>query len=93
MSRLERYRRIRIMRRKFTFVCMLSFFITLSGILVVDKSINEIMNREKGLNIVSIKPYKDDYYYIKVFNKNFLVNTKPVKNDIDRFKDWLSDKF
>ncbi|HPD00655.1 MAG TPA: hypothetical protein PLA01_04810 [Acetivibrio sp.] len=93
MSRLERYRKIRIMRRKCTFVCMLSFFIMFSGILAVDKSINEIMNREKGVNIVSIKPYKNDYYYIKVFNKYFLVNTKPVKDDIDRFKEWLSDKF
>lgn len=75
------------------FVCMLSFFIMFSGILAADKSINELMYRKKGLDIVSIEPYKDDYYCIKVFNKHILINTKHIKNDIHSLKEWFSDKF
>lgn len=92
MNRLEKYKKIRAMRKKCIFVCMLSFFIMFSGILVADCSINELMNREKGLAIVSIKSYKDDYYYVKVFNRYIVVNTKYIKKDINRLKNWLSEK-
>ncbi|HOQ36167.1 MAG TPA: hypothetical protein PK033_11060 [Acetivibrio sp.] len=92
MSRLEKFRKIRVMRRRCIFVCIFSFLLMFSGILVADKSINELMNREKRPDIVSIMKYKEDYY-IKIFNKYILINTEYIKKDIDRFKEWLSDKF
>lgn len=93
MSRVEKYRHIRRIRRKCMFVLFVSFFIMVSGIIIVDQSVNSLMNKEEGLAMVSVKSYREDYYYVKVFDKDFFLNAKYIKNDINKFKEWLSHKF
>ncbi|MFZ5987120.1 MAG: hypothetical protein ACOYWZ_08340 [Bacillota bacterium] len=93
MNRVERYREIRLIRRKCLFVFLLSLSIVTAGIFTVDHSISNLMNKEKVISMVRVKPFREDYYHIRVFNKSFFINTKYIKRDMERLKNWFSDSF
>ncbi|GAE88779.1 hypothetical protein [Acetivibrio straminisolvens] len=90
MNRLEKFRYIRSVRRRYKLAIILSFLILFSGIIVADSSMNNLMNRKSGLGMICITPYGDNHYYVKFLNEDIYINVKYIKEDIKRLKDWLS---
>ena len=73
MNRVERYRKIRITKRKSIFVCVLSFFIMIMVIYVAEQTINRLMGRGGGQSMVSVGMNGDGYYFIKLFDKKIVM--------------------
>ena len=82
MKRLEKYRALRIARKKCIFISLLCFIIIITGILTVDYSINALMNGENGIKLFAVKKTGDGCYLIKIFNKDLYLNINYIKEDV-----------
>ncbi|HAA43657.1 MAG TPA: hypothetical protein DCE02_06620 [Ruminiclostridium sp.] len=90
MKRLEKYRSLRIARKKCIFISLLCFIIIITGILTVDYSINALMNGENGIKLFAVKKTGDGCYLIKIFNKDLYLNINYIKEDFNKLLEWLN---
>lgn len=90
MKRLEKFRAIRIARKKCIFISSTCFIMIFMGIFTVDYSLNGLMNNEKGLNLFSVKRIEGDYYNIEIFNKGLHFNPKYIKEEFNKFVQWVN---
>jgi hypothetical protein len=90
MKRLEKYRAIRIARKKCIFISLMCFIIIFTGILTVDYSLNTLMNGENGIKLFAVKKIEDECYQIIIFNKSLYLNTNHIKEDFNRLAEWLN---
>ncbi|HHX18735.1 MAG TPA: hypothetical protein GX727_07735 [Clostridium sp.] len=90
MKRLEKYRAIRIARKKSLFMLLMCFVVISAGVLTVDYSLNALMNGENGIKLFAIEKIEDEYYQFKIFNKSLYLNTDYVKEDFNKFVEWAN---
>jgi len=87
MSRLEKYRQIRINKRKFSLLMLLFFVVIITGLCIADYSINGIMKNDYSIEFVSVDKVGPALYSLNIFDYRFLVNTKYVEKDFQKIKD------
>jgi len=94
-SRLEKYRQIRRLKRKYAFSVILFLSLLLSGILAADTSVNRLIKNEKEIGIVSVNPVENDHgpcYEIRIMNRSIVLDLTYLNRDIQRIKQlfgWL----
>lgn len=91
MSRVEKFRQIRKLRKKCFFTVLFSLVLMLLGITAVDYSLSGLMEKDKGVALVSFEPYNDDYYKIEVLGKCVYINTGYLRSDIERYKEYIKE--
>ncbi|TYQ12904.1 UNVERIFIED_CONTAM: hypothetical protein Cloal_3943 [Acetivibrio alkalicellulosi] len=89
MNRVEKYRAIRLARKKIKLLLTTCFILVLIGIITVDYSINDLMNKENGIRLVEINQRDDNYTHIKLLNNNLYFNIEYIKEDINRVVKWI----
>ncbi|MDQ2087536.1 hypothetical protein RBH29_13975 [Herbivorax sp. ANBcel31] len=92
MKRLEKYRTIRVERKRCIFISIICFVIICTGILIVDYSLNGLMNNEDSINLLGIKKIEGGYYHITMFNKNLYFNTDYIQEDLNDFVEWVKSQ-
>ncbi len=85
-SRVERYRQARLMKRRFRLVILLSFFILVAGVCVVDYSVNALVRNERKISVISFSKYDEHRYTASFFNKTFLIDTGKISRDLSGLK-------
>jgi predicted small integral membrane protein len=90
MNRLERFRDMRRIRRKYAvsfFLCCLLLF---SGICVADVSVNSLMKSENRIDIISFSS-TGSFMEISLLNHKFYINISYVKRDYLKLKDMVNN--
>jgi hypothetical protein len=82
MNRLDRYRQMRALRRKFFFSFLMFFILLTAGISVADNSTNRLMRNENRISIVDFKS-RGAYYEVSFMNQRLLVNVQKIREDTD----------
>jgi hypothetical protein len=92
MKRVDRFRQIRRTRKRCLFTLLFSFLLFVSGVFIVDCSLNDLMNKKSGMGMVYIKQYGDYYYEIDVLGKSIALDTQYIIRDIAKVKDLFEHK-
>lgn len=85
MSRVEKYRRKRIERKRYFAALLMLAFLLAAGILAVDCSTNRLVSGRGGVALASLDN-RGDCLVITVMNHKFLINTKYVSRDLQNLK-------
>lgn len=88
MNRLEKFRESRRYRRKIFSSFFLFFSLLLTGICLVDYSVNSLMNGESRINIVLVQS-EESKVEITLMNKKFRLDTKYIKKDMKKIRDFF----
>ena len=89
MNRVEKFKELR-MRRRRSFLCIVLFvFIILAGFATVDYSLNSIMNNEKRIRMISFKRVNDSCISIGIMNMNMKIDLGIVNKSCDKIKKML----
>jgi len=89
MNRVEKFKELR-MRRRRSFLCIVLFvFIILAGFTTVDYSLNSIMNNEKRISVISFKRINDSCISIGIMNMNMKIDLGIVNKSCDKIKKLL----
>lgn len=88
MTRVEKFRRMRLMRRRYLLAFILLVFIFTAGITAVDRSTNYFMSGKRGVEFVNIESHPE-YIRISFMKKNIYINTKYINRDIAKLKKML----
>lgn len=91
MSRVDRFRQYRYIRRKIAASFILFVLLMITGIFVADYSVNSILRNEKKINIVSIKAVKGNFIEISLMNQRIYINTRYINRDLKRIKELFGD--
>ncbi|HEY9059479.1 MAG TPA: hypothetical protein VIO64_03095 [Pseudobacteroides sp.] len=89
MNRVEKFKELR-MRRRRSFLCVVLFvFIILGGFATVDYSLNSIMNNEKKIRMISFTRLKDSCINIAIMNMNMKIDLKIFDKSLNKLKKLL----
>jgi len=88
VNRVEKYRRIREMKRRYILAVMLLFFILITGLSAVDSSNNYLMSGKRGIELVKIES-QPEYIRVSFMNRNIYINTKYINRDLRKLKKIL----
>jgi hypothetical protein len=91
LNRLERFRKARITKRKYTSVLLLSLALLVLGLGTVDYAVNSIMKNVKSISIVSVK-HMDSYIELSFLNKKLYLNTCYINEDLKKLKEAFQKK-
>ena len=80
MGRAERFKSIRIYRRKFISSFFLFFLLMIAGICIADYSINFLIKNSKEVEIISLKN-SGTYLEISLMNRKFLLDMTYINRD------------
>lgn len=86
MSRLEKYREIRITRKRYLLSVIIFLMLIIPGLCIVDYSVNSIMKGENRIDVLAIKNIKSQYIEITLMNRKHYINTVYLRRDYERFK-------
>lgn len=89
MSRLEKYRQIRINKRKFRLSMLMFLIVIITGLCIADYSINGLMKNEYAIEFVSVDKVGPSLYSINIFDYRFLINTEYVEKDFNRVRSTI----
>ncbi|AUS95924.1 hypothetical protein CDQ84_07610 [Clostridium thermosuccinogenes] len=90
MGRVERFREIRISRRKFRLSFLFFFLLVITGLCVVDYSVNSIMKNEYSVEFVSLEREGSSLYSLNIFDHKIYINTEYVEKDFRRIKSAIN---
>lgn len=90
MNRLEKFRQIRQVKRKFLSIVFLCVFLLISGICIVDYSVNSLIRNNKNVGLIELKSSKS-YIEVCLLNNKLYINTSYINRDIKRIRKLVSD--
>lgn len=85
LSRVEKYRRKRIARKRYFVALSMLAVLLAAGILAVDCSTNYLVSGRKGVAFASLDN-RGDSLEITVMNHKFHINTKYISRDLQALK-------
>jgi uncharacterized membrane protein YcjF (UPF0283 family) len=89
MNRVEKFKELR-MRKRRSFLCIVLFvFIILTGFATVDYSLNSIMNNEKKIRMISFTRLNDSSINIGIMNLNIKLDLKLIDKSCNKLKKLL----
>ncbi len=91
-SRVERFRRKRITRKRTIAAILLFFFLLFFGIMTADYGVNHLIDDNKGAAIVAVNNY-DDSIEITLMNRRIILNKQYINRDIEALREKLSEVF
>lgn len=89
MSRLEKYKEIRQIRRKYFISVSLVLLLLISGLTLADNSLNYLMTGERRPGVFSINQKDDLYLEVRCFGYKFDINTFYIKRDYQNLKNSI----
>lgn len=92
MSRLEKYRLKRSLRRKYFAAALLFFFLLSAGLISVDYSTNYLINGMQGIAAVAFNN-KETGLEVVFMNRKLYINTQYINHDLKKLKKWLKEVF
>lgn len=92
MNRVERFRQLRKSRRKYILVVILFIMLVISGICIVDYSINSLMYDNNQIEVLSFRN-SDNCFEISILKNKFYVNTTYMKRDYEKLKGLITGLF
>ncbi len=91
-SRLERFRRKRITKKRTIAAILLFFFLLFFGIMTADFGVNNLIDGNIGDAIVAVNNY-DDSVEIRLMNRSIILNKQYINRDIRTLREKLSELF
>ncbi len=89
MNRVEKFKELR-MRRRRSFLCIVLFvFIILAGFATVDYSLNSIMNNDKRIRMISFTRINNSCINIGIMNINMNIDLGIINKSCDKLKKLL----
>lgn len=92
MSRVEKFKQKRILRKRYISAALLFFFILISGIICVDYATNYFMNGNHGIAFTDVI-CKKEFVEIKFMNHKLYINTQYINRDMEKLKGKLQELF
>ncbi len=89
MSRLEKYKGIRQIRRKYILSVSLVLVLLISGLSLADSSVNYLMTGEKQPGVFSIHQKDELHLEVRCFGYKFDINTFYIKRDYQNLKNSI----
>lgn len=86
MSRLERFKEIRAVRRRYLFSILIFFMLLIPGICISDYSVNSILKDEKRIEVVGLKNINNQYLEVNLFKIKYHINIKYLFRDYEKVK-------
>jgi len=83
MGRLEKYRSIRLYKRRCRRIIFFAFLLAIAGILLADYSINGIMGESAKIGIISVET-DDSKLEVRFMNMKFYADTRFLSKFADR---------
>jgi hypothetical protein len=92
MSRRDRFKRERVLRRKFSLTLFLCFALLAAGFCAVDYSTNSLMYDRTGFGFFTVNHYKN-HLELSFFNEKVYFNTSYLSRDMDRLVQFFDRLF
>ena len=92
MGRVEKFRRIRIIRKKYIMSFIIFITLLTVGISAADYSINSLMGSKERLRLLGISTENEKVVFYFV-NNRIDFNIHYVKNDLERLRKLFEDIF
>jgi hypothetical protein len=86
MGRVEKFKEIRLLRRKYIFSFLLIVVVFVAGICFTDYSINSLMKNENRLSIVTYSLKNNSNIEISILNNKFYFDISYLKRDLGKLK-------
>jgi hypothetical protein len=88
LGRLEKFREARRFKIKYMYTFLLIFILLVSGICIVDYSVNNLLKNSKNIGIISAKTDETELE-ISILNYKLRLNTKYINRDINKLKSFI----
>jgi ABC-type antimicrobial peptide transport system permease subunit len=93
MSRVEKFKQIRQLRKKYVLSFLLFFLLITGGLCITDYFVNNLMQDKKCIEIISFKNIKDSQIEISFMNQKVYINMTYVKRDYQRLKNAVENVY
>lgn len=93
MSRVEKFKEIRSLRKKYASIFVLFTLLMVVGVCVADYSVNNLMQNRKQIEILSLKSLKDSFIEINFMNQKWYINTSYISRDYKKLKSTVDGWF
>ena len=92
MNRVERFKEVRKLKRKYMLVVLFLILFMISGICIADYSINNLMYDDNHIEVISIHN-SGAYLEISILKSKIYINTTSMKKDYEKVKGLITGLF
>lgn len=89
-NRTEKYRQVRLLKRKCRLVFLLSLILLVLGVCAADYSVNTLVKNDKRISFISFSR-QGNYYRASFLNMSFYIDTRKVVSDFTVIRDKAVD--
>ncbi|KNY28098.1 hypothetical protein [Pseudobacteroides cellulosolvens] len=89
MNRVEKFKELRMRRRRLVLCIVLFVFIILAGFATVDYSLNSIMNNDKRIKMISFTRTNRSCINIGIMNINMNIDLRIINKSCEKLKKLL----
>ena len=93
MSRLEDFKKNRIVKKRFVSLLSLCFIIVVVGIYAADCSINTMIGGPQQIKVADIKSIDGGYVEVSFIDKKLYINTKYVNRDFSKIIELIRSNY
>jgi len=91
-SRLEKFRELRHIKRRFKYTVLLMIVTCIAGIFVVDYSVSSLLTEKRGIYIIAFKKMKS-YIEMSIMDEKIYIDTHYLADDISKLKKIVEKAF
>lgn len=86
MGRLERFKEIRVTRRRYILSILIFLMLMIPGICISDYSINSILRNEKRIEVVGVRNINNSYIELDLLKRKYYINIKYLFRDYENVR-------